>query len=160
MKCDELKAEQWLDYGGEPRSCYPKADVDASIAELKDKCQMHDFFWEGCGFAKRGFNNTIAVSEAFDRLEAENAQLNRKLEDVNELIKTARKMLEDAKATAYTESVDAGMENRKLKRALYIVLARSFCYMRELAARNALYDDECKWDNFKTKCLKKAEEYK
>ena len=50
---------------------YLKKDVDAAIAELKDKCQMHDFFWEGCGFAKRGFKNTIAVSEAFDRLEAE-----------------------------------------------------------------------------------------
>ena len=44
-------------------------------AELKDKCQMHDFFWEGCGFAKRGFKNSIAVREAFDKLEAENESL-------------------------------------------------------------------------------------
>ena len=36
---------------------------------------MHDFFWEGCRFAKRGFKNTIAVSEAFDKLEAENDSL-------------------------------------------------------------------------------------
>lgn len=35
MKCDELKAEQWLDYSGEPMPCYPKAKVDAAIAELK-----------------------------------------------------------------------------------------------------------------------------
>ena len=60
----------------------------------------------------------------------------------------------------YCDVVDANMEVRRLKRALYIVLARSFNCMRELSARNALYDDECKWDNFKTTCLKKAEEYK
>ena len=35
MKCDKLKAEQWLDYSGEPMPCYPKAKVDAAIAELK-----------------------------------------------------------------------------------------------------------------------------
>ena len=31
----ELKAEQWLDYAGEPRSCYPKSEADKVIAELK-----------------------------------------------------------------------------------------------------------------------------
>jgi len=35
MLCDELKAEQWLDYSGEPMPCYPKAKVDAAIDELK-----------------------------------------------------------------------------------------------------------------------------
>lgn len=53
--------------GGEPveeETCYLKSDVDAVIAELKQK-------------------------------------------------------LEDAKAAAYTESVDAGMRERRLKRALY-----------------------------------------
>jgi hypothetical protein len=81
MKCDELKR---FDIVGKYRDeetmyefrpdgvCYDTDDVDSAIAELKDKCQMHDFFWEGCGFAKRGFKNTIAVSEALDRLEAEN----------------------------------------------------------------------------------------
>ena len=68
MKCDELKAEQWLDYGGEPRACYPKAEVDKAIAELKQK-------------------------------------------------------LEDVQAGAYADSVDAGMENRKLKRALWLARA-------------------------------------
>lgn len=68
MKCDELKAEQWLDYSGEPMPCYPKAKVDAAIAELKQK-------------------------------------------------------LEDVKATAYAESVDAGMENHGLKRALWLMTA-------------------------------------
>lgn len=58
---------------------YYADDADKVIAELKDKCQMHDFFWDGCGFAKRGFKNTIAVSEAFDNLDAENRALKRAL---------------------------------------------------------------------------------
>jgi ABC-type phosphate transport system auxiliary subunit len=88
MKCDELKA-----YKGDvtipvygtiaDAELYLKDKADAAIAELKDKCQMHDFFWEGCGFAKRGFKNTIAVSEAFDRLEAENAELKAENERLN-----------------------------------------------------------------------------
>jgi len=32
----ELKAEQWLDYAGEPRPCYPKSEADKVIAELKE----------------------------------------------------------------------------------------------------------------------------
>lgn len=58
---------------------YIKSEVDKVIAELKDKCNMHDFFWEGCGFAKRGFKNAIAVSEAFDNLDVENRTLKRSL---------------------------------------------------------------------------------
>lgn len=37
MKCDKLKAEQWLDYSGEPRTCYPQKDVDSAIDELRMK---------------------------------------------------------------------------------------------------------------------------
>ena len=58
---------------------YRKSEVDQVIAKLKDKCQMHDFFWEGCGFAKRGFKNSIAVSEAFDKLEVELDKNNKEL---------------------------------------------------------------------------------
>ena len=36
---------------------YLKSEADKVITELKDKCQMHDFFWDGCAFAKRGFKN-------------------------------------------------------------------------------------------------------
>lgn len=62
-------------YGGKFIRAYEESEADKVIAELKDKCQMHDFFWEGCGFAKRGFKNTIAVSEAYDFMEAENVRL-------------------------------------------------------------------------------------
>ena len=115
-------------------------------AELKDKCQMHDFFWEGCGFAKRGFKNTIAVSEAFDKLEEENAELETKLESVQ--------------ASMYCDVVDANMENRRLKRALWLA--------RALRARDKAFEyhfknnvEMCaKWDNVHLMLMAKAEEYK
>lgn len=42
------------------------------------------------------------------------------IEEVNAAIAELKQNLEDAKATAYAESVDAGMENRRLKRALWL----------------------------------------
>lgn len=33
----ELKAEQWLDYAGEPMPCYPKAVADKYICKYKRK---------------------------------------------------------------------------------------------------------------------------
>lgn len=118
MKCDELKAEQWLDYSGEPMPCYPKAKVDAAIAELKQK-------------------------------------------------------LEDVKATAYAESVDAGMENRRLKRALWRAIAlfcarsceyfngiMSHCLMGQDDLYNCCEKKKHKYLNAMYKCKAKAEEYK
>ena len=81
------------------------AEKDAEIAKLKDKCNMHDFFWDGCGFAKRGFKNAIAVSEAYDFLEQENTQL-------KEAIAVYQR----------NEKLDI-RENRRLKRALWLMTA-------------------------------------
>lgn len=174
MKCDELKYEKL----GDMMLFYPRSTlvirkqfVDASIAELKDKCQMHDFFWKGCGFAKRGFNNIIAVSEAFDKLEAENAELKAKLESVQ--------------ASAYTDSVDAGMENRRLQRALWLARASEASkevnywtcqdessyaivdfnvHHETIVSYKAPYHRPYKWiliwENVERKCRAKAEEYK
>ena len=36
----ELKAEQWLDYSGEPMPCYPKAEADKVIADLEESHKM------------------------------------------------------------------------------------------------------------------------
>lgn len=33
----ELKAEQWLDYAGEPNPCYPKSEADKVIADKDAK---------------------------------------------------------------------------------------------------------------------------
>lgn len=78
--------------------------------------------------------------EEYESLKRENAELKAKLENVQ--------------ASAYAESVDAGMRERKLKRALYKALAN---WANEAKFD---YDDEFSlWDNMERKCLKKAKEY-
>lgn len=44
-------------------------------------------------------------------------------DEVDAAIAELKAKLEDAKATAYAEMVDAGMENRRLKRALWLARA-------------------------------------
>ena len=78
-------------------------------------------------------------------------------EDVDAAIAELKQKLEDAKASAYADSVDAGMKNRRLKRALW--LARSYrgrdnsILLPSKFMRNV-------WDNVERKCLAKAEQYK
>ena len=172
MKCDELKqVENPIEWG----LYYDKAEVDEAIAELKDKIKMHDFFWEGCGFAKRGFKNTIAVREAFDRLEAENAELKKKLmpclngdciltcevvEKYGKENAELKQKLEDVQATAYAEMVDAGMRERWLRRALWLARAER---AKEMAkGYNAVVEwcSHSRWIEVERKCRAKAEEYK
>ena len=75
----------------------------------------------------------------------------------DDVVAELKQKLEDAQDTAYTDSVDAGMENRRLKRALW--LARAYrgsdnsILLPSKFMRNV-------WDNVERKCLKKAEEYK
>ena len=145
MKCDKLKAEQWLDYSGEPMPCYPKANVDAAIAELK---------------AAHHKERDEYISMVYSR---------------EQTIKELKKKLEDAQASAYAESVDAGMENRRLKRALWIAraeLCRRLDVDRYLRKHiNSWYNENCltwaeacvamevKMCKAESKCRAKAEEY-
>jgi len=104
--------------------------------------------------------------------------------DVDAAIAELKQELEDAKANAYAESVDAGMENRRLKRALWLARANSaegqffywcarFGFESGFTKADILgYSVNTKrrlrtigewieyWKNVKSKCLKKAEEYK
>ena len=94
------------------------------------------------------------VDAAIDELKAAH---HKERHDYIKMIAELKQNLEDAKATAYAESVDAGMENRRLKRALW--LARSYrgrdnsILLPSKFMRNV-------WDNVERKCLKKAEQYK
>ena len=122
----EEHSAQIFELGCMERPVYLKEDVDAVIAELKQKLQ------DQC------ISCPVKMQE-------------------DDVVAELKQKLEDAKATAYAESVDAGMENRRLKRALW--LARSYrgrdnsILLPSKFMRNV-------WDNVERKCLKKAEQYK
>ena len=103
----------------------------------------------------------LPIFEAYLHSEIERYKLEQKLENV--------------KATNYTESVDAGMENRRLKRALWLARAE-LCHRLDVDRylrkhRNSWYNENCltwaeaceamelKMCKAESKCRDKAEEY-
>ena len=96
-------------------------------------------------------------------------------DEVDAAIAELKQKLEDAKATAYTDSVDAGMENRRLKRALWLAraeLCRRLDVDRYLRKHiDSWYNENCltwaeacvamevKMCKAESKCRAKAEEY-
>lgn len=92
------------------------------------------------------------------------------LDQVNKAIEEKNAEIENIKASHYAEMVDAGMRERKLKRALWIARsewARSSALSYHLIEDHpnkdvaATYNRKAnKWEKVKDKCLKKAEEYK
>ena len=109
------------------------AEKDKEIAKLKDECLMHDFFWEGCGFAKRGFKNAIAVREAFDRIEDE------KIEELEEHIDELQKATDYAwsKVNVYYDE----LRHHKYKRCLAMakLCYTMDCMMLETAQKNGTF---------------------
>ena len=81
--------------------------------------------------------------EEYESLKRENAELKSKLESVQ--------------ATAYAESVDAGMRERRLRRAIY---KACFNWAHFAVAFFAEYKTKEKWRKMESKCRAKAEEYK
>ena len=83
-------------------------------------------------------------------------------DEVDAAIAELKQNLEDAKAPAYAESVDAGMRERRLKRALYKACANWADV--EVFERTVSIDDPNveahRWALMRNKCLKKAEEYR
>ena len=86
------------------------------------------------------------------------------------MIAELKQKLEDAKATAYAESVDAGMENRRLKRALWLARAKraleKIAWFKLWCASISTMNPEDgarqefdKWKKNLGKFLKKAKEY-
>lgn len=94
--------------------------------------------------------------------------------EVDAAIAELKTKLEDVQATAYAESVDAGMENRRLKRALWLtrgaVHKAKRLAMYELLKVHPLWEGRPaglkvhknidRYERYERKCLKKAEEYK
>ena len=90
MICDKLASKDYnngltaYELMEENHLHYTAKKVREAIAELKDKVQMHDFFWEGCGFEKRGFKNAIAVANHLEDVERENDKLKAELAAMKE----------------------------------------------------------------------------
>ena len=72
--------------------------------------------------------------------------------------------LESVQASAYTDSVDAGMRERRLQRALWLARALRASDIQRwwISATCApITERACGvWNNVERKCLKKAEEYR
>ena len=135
MKCDHLIGRT---FDGDVYIL--ASDVTEAIAELKE------FAEDAC--LERDDNQT-----AIDELQAENAELKQKLRD--HCIHCPVKEQED-------DVVDANMENRRLKRALWIARAeRAKTEHLSKIMYSTLYRDFiAKWVNVERKCRAKAEEYK
>ena len=167
MKCDELRIENACVYGPDAK-VYLAEQVDAAIAELKDKIQMRDFFWEGCGFDKLGFKNSIQVREYIDKLKAENDRMKCELDlwrDGNIIREETLNEIESLKASHYAESVDAGMRERRLKRALWLARAQRanehyHRYHGKFLCPLEDIPEYVKWKQVERKCRAKAEGYK
>ena len=133
----ELKAyrpRELVMQGRHNEPIYLKSEADKVIAELKDKCNMHDFFWDGCGFAKRGFKNSIAVSEAFEKLEAENKRLEKCCKEYD----SRQRIDERIKFSAAKR-----LRHHKYKRCLAMAM---YCHnQREIYERDS-YDWELEYD--------------
>lgn len=75
-------------------------------------------------------------------------------EDVDEAIAELKQKLEDVQASTYAESVDAGMRERRLRRALW--LARAERARVELENAETIYEYNI-WETVERLCRAKAE---
>ena len=132
MLCDELKP--YLVGYERQYYVYDATSVEEAIAELKKKlmpCLNGD---------------CILTCEVVEKYGKENAELKQKLEDVQ--------------ASHYAEMVDAGMRERRLRRALWLAraeMARTSAWVFWNRKNDYNYN---KWKNVERKCRAKAEEYK
>lgn len=130
----ELKTyDVYLSSLGKFYEMYIKSEADKVIAELK---------------AENNHLLSITHSERDEYIDMVNA----KDKEIAEL----KRKLEDAQASAYAESVDAGMRERRLKRVLYKACA-NWAHHRVFVRFN---NNEKAWENMERKCLKKTEKYK
>ena len=84
--------------------------------------------------------------------------------EVDEAIAELKAKLERVQSSAYADSVDAGMRERRLRRALWLaraLRARDIQRWWIAATCAPITERACRvWNNIEIKCLKKAEEYK
>lgn len=78
--------------------------------ELEEKCRMHDFFWEGNGFKKRGFKNCIQVANYIDEMEEKIREDGAKIES---LLKQNRELCQAIHSMFSKEEVEQLVEKSK-----------------------------------------------
>ena len=151
MKYDEL-----ITYTIDDTKYNEKLRVDEAIAELK--CELRDALDD----AK---SSREMITELHQKLHDIDNQWNEQCKEIAELKAENERLkskLENVQATAYADSVDAGMLERRLRRALYKACA-NWADM-EVFERTVGIDDPNveanRWALMRNKCLKKAEEYK
>jgi hypothetical protein len=97
-------------------------------------------------------------------VDAAIAELKEAWRSEHEACEALKRKLEDVQASAYADSVDAGMRERRLQRALWLARAlRARDIQRYWIAATCapITERACRvWNNIEIKCLKKAEEYK
>lgn len=71
-----------------------------------------------------------------------------------------KQKLEDVQASVYAESVDAGMRERRLSRALYKACANWAIWRACVLEYFCIKINAKKWERMYHKCLKMAEEFK
>ena len=151
-----------------------------------------------CGDPKVVFEhsgNYMIDGDEFSRLRSENAELKQKLRDhcttcpvkeqEDDVVADLKRKLESVQASMYCDVVDANMENRKLKRALWLARAKraearkDYWYARSChegdkylwsidgspvkyigCIKRTNFDWLKIWSEVESKCINKAEEYK
>lgn len=200
MKFDELKPctyDDMIDGDADINiEYYPKSDVDAAIAELKDENatlqRANDEKAERIVELQKQVDELVIVKKSAELIFMNlldcglikewyfNGKFNAVLKDDTPLLKieALKQKLEDVQASAYAERVDAGMRERRLKRALWLARTeRAKAWVLYWCARfgvesgftkcdingnfiNTMIRDRMNlWQNVERKCLKKSKEY-
>ena len=79
--------------------------------------------------------------------------------EVDEAIAELKAKLESVQASAYADSVDAGMRECRLRRALYKACAMWAYRTRLICSVFGSSAPKIRWERMYEKCLKKSEEY-
>lgn len=162
MKCDELKDYDYdPDFPFKSRGrFYDADDVEAAIDELKAEHHKERHEYIEMVAQLKAENEKLK-----DELDAANNQCENLINSATDIMLRQDKVndakcdeVESLKATHYAEMVDAGMEIRRLKRALYKACA-NWAFLAQWE-RGELVENWEKWENVERKCGSKAQEYK
>lgn len=114
------------------------AEKDKEIAELKEQIKI----LEELGACKRG---CVALRHNQRRVETEKYK-----------VECKNKEIESLKASHYAESVDAGMRERRLRRAFYKACAN---WAHVAVAFFSSYETKERWHKMERKCRVMADKY-